>query len=131
MNGAIELTIGDTPVLTAAEWDDIRDLWIYLSAMVKALHDGEPQAHTLFPDQSLLVKFARLRYGMVEVIYDSGSEKRRGVTGEAELIQALCEAGISFFDHLDRLGVPPDDYRHARGLLAKCLHVPGPAGPAG
>ena len=95
VDGAIELTVGGTAVLTAAQRDDIRDLWAYLTVMVQARHDGEPEAHTYYPDQPIRVTFTRLRPPMVEIRCDIGPEQRRAVTAVDEPVRELAVGAAS------------------------------------
>jgi hypothetical protein len=127
VEGAIELTVGRTPVITAAEWDDIGDLWQYLAGMVHALHGGESQAKTYFPDQPIVLQLTRKGGGMMEARCEIGATVRRAVAAETDLLRALCAAGILFYDHLTRLGAPSENYRVARESLATCLaELPAP-----
>jgi hypothetical protein len=120
VDGAIELTVGDTPVLTTALWDDVGDLWVSISGMVARVCQGEAQAQASFPDQPVLFRLTRRGGGMMEARCE-GSHVRRAVAAESELLRALCEAGIHFFDNLDRLGAPPDNFRDARASLVGSL----------
>ncbi|HEY0000878.1 MAG TPA: hypothetical protein VGB74_10520 [Actinoplanes sp.] len=121
IDGAIELTVGETPVLTAALRDDVGDLWVYIAAMVAKVAQGEAEAETHFPDQPVLFRLSRRGGGMMEARCEAGPRVQRAVTAETELLRALCEAGIAFFDHLDRLGAPSLNFQQARVILTECL----------
>lgn len=121
VDGAIELTIGTTPILTEHEWDDVRDLWSYIIGMVDALCRGEREAQTYFPDQPIVFRFVRRSGGMVEVSCVIGSEERMAVVDEEWFLAALCCSGVDFLDHLVRIGARPEDHRADREVLVRCL----------
>ncbi|MFC3381181.1 hypothetical protein ACFOHP_04555 [Couchioplanes caeruleus subsp. azureus] len=131
VDGVIEITVGGTPIVTAAEWDDIADLWSYVATLVDRMCAGDPQAETSFPDQPVTLRLVRKGGAMMEIACETGDERRRAVAPADELIRALCTAGVSFFDNLVRLGAPPENYRSARDVLLKCAEMTGPATPDG
>lgn len=121
VEGAIELAVGAVPVLTSAEWDDVKDLWAYIAGMVNRLSRGEPEVSTYFPDQPIMFRLTRRARDMMDVVCEIGGSRRWAVTHEAELLTELCQGGITFFDNLERLGARAEDHRVERDVLVSCL----------
>jgi hypothetical protein len=122
VNGAIELSIDGKPIITTKEWDDVRDLWLYIVGIVELLYSGAKEARIYFPDQPISFVLSRKGHGQIEVLCDTGRERRSAVTAENDILSALCAGGISFFDALVRLGAREAEYRNGLTILENCLN---------
>lgn len=121
VEGAIELTVRQKAVITTEEWDDIDDLWINITSVVRKICGGEEQAEMYFPDQPIMFRLSRIQGGMMEVVSEKGNARRRAVAAERDIVTALCRAGISFFGHLISLGAAGNEYATQRQILVDCL----------
>ena len=122
VNGAIELSIDGKPIITTQEWDDVRDLWLYIVGTVELLCNGAQEAQIYFPDQPISFVLSRKGHGKIEVLCDTGRERRSAIAAEDSILPALCTGGISFFDALVRLGAREAEYRNGRTVLEACLN---------
>ncbi|GAA3731601.1 hypothetical protein [Salinactinospora qingdaonensis] len=121
--GAIELTFGETPVLTRDMWDDITLLWINLvGALTDLVHHGRGAAR--FPDQPMVCVLRRRGNGWVRVsVEDGGPEPLTASSAlESDLLACLRREGPAI---LRRLGaLDPDGEGWADEAIAELESLP-------
>jgi hypothetical protein len=103
VEGALCIDVDGVPFLAPADWDDVNWLWPFV---VKAAQDCEATGHgeTMFPDQPVKFSIDRLgRSGRVRLSLSAEGLSRTAVAGASEFYDALAEAGLHFFEHLERL----------------------------
>jgi hypothetical protein len=103
VEGALCIDVDGVAFLAPADWDDVNWLWPFV---VKAAQDCEATGHgeTMFPDQPLKLSIDRLREsGRVRLSLSAKNVSRTAVAAASECYAALAEAGLHFFEHLERL----------------------------
>jgi hypothetical protein len=103
VEGALCIDVDGVPFLAPADWDDVNWLWPFV---VKAAQDCEATGHgeTLFPDQPLKFSIDKLgKSGRVRLSLSAKNVSRTAVADASEFYAALAEAGLHFFEHLERL----------------------------
>jgi hypothetical protein len=103
VEGAIQLSIDEVPILDNELWDDVDQLWAYIGNMVEELvRSGH--ASTLFPDQPIELTFRRTGNGRVLVsTHVDDDDVRAASVDERELLSALRESGSAFFQKMTTL----------------------------
>jgi hypothetical protein len=112
VEGALCMDIDGVPLITAEYWDDVNWLWPFV---VKASQACEETGHgeTLFPDQPIEFRLDRVGdSGRVKASVTSSKDSRAAVTSASELYPALADAGLHFFEHLERLVPGAADVDH-------------------
>jgi hypothetical protein len=102
VEGAVELTINGVQIMDTEMWDDVDQLWAYLSRMIPALRE-QGQASTFFPDQPIELTFRRQGKSRVLVTLEINGKTRTAATEERSLIEALRVHGSAFFNTMIRL----------------------------
>jgi hypothetical protein len=103
VEGSLCLTVDGVPFLTADDWDDVNWLWPFV---VKASRDCEATGHgeTMFPDQPIEFSVDRLGdSGRLRLSLTATGLRRTAVASASEYYEALADAGLRFFEHLERL----------------------------
>ena len=121
VEGAIELTVNGTPIITTEEWDYVDQLWAYIANVLEELH-ATGTGSTDFPDQPIELVFERQGGRVLVSCRIDEDDVRRASADEEELLVALREAGGRFFTRMAEL-VPEltDRYRFERErLVALC-----------
>jgi hypothetical protein len=101
VEGAIELVVDGIEVIGQAEWDLVDQLWAYIADMLKQLREKN-EVRTGFPDAARDLVIRRTSPGRVLVACES-SNPRQAPAVEADLVRALAEAGIAFFEKVSKL----------------------------
>lgn len=97
IEGAMELTIDGTPIITLEEWDLIDQLWAYIGEMLNDLRiKGE--AETYFPDCAIKFVFRRVAPELVLVSLEYAGVGRSIQVNEVDFVEAFRSAGAHFFD---------------------------------
>ena len=104
LEGSLELTINDVPLLTCGMWDDIDVLWSYLLDCLEELVFGG-SASTYFPDQPVELAMERASSGMVRVSVRAGSGGvvKTTRTREEWFVHRVLLEGEGFFLKMHRL----------------------------
>ncbi len=103
VEGSMCVTVDGVPFLAAEDWDDVNWLWPFV---VKASQAGEETGYgeTMFPDQPLKFSVERLGgSGRIRLSLTATGINRTAVASASEYYEALADAGLRFFEHLERL----------------------------
>lgn len=103
VEGSLCMDVDGVAFLTADDWDDVNWLWPFV---VKASRDCEATGHgeTMFPDQPIEFSVDRLgNSGRLRLSLTATGLSRTAVTSASEYYEALADAGLRFFEHLERL----------------------------
>ncbi|QUX29437.1 hypothetical protein KGD83_02260 [Nocardiopsis akebiae] len=98
LEGALELTVNEVPLITPSMWDYIDELWAYILNSLEEL-TSEKSTHTYFPDQPIKLEMKRLAPGWIQVSISSRSGKFDNSTQvqENQFYQILIDKGEEFF----------------------------------
>ncbi|MCB1281555.1 MAG: hypothetical protein KDB18_08525 [Salinibacterium sp.] len=100
--GAIELSVHGAVVLDRELWDDVDWLWPYvIQAIDECLAFGLGERY--FPDQPIVFRVERIGDRRLMFTVQGGAIDRMVAADTAELLAAVAEAALDFFDHLERL----------------------------
>lgn len=102
VEGALVLRIDGVAIPDTAEWDDVDQLWAYISTMVGELSE-QNEVSTYFPGQPIKLTFRRQGNGRMLVSVDQGKEARSASASERELVAALQSSGAQFFARMSEL----------------------------
>ncbi|NGN67058.1 hypothetical protein G5C51_24515 [Streptomyces sp. A7024] len=105
VEGYISITVFGQAVMGEENWDLVDQLWAYIASMLVTVQTRDC-ARTQFPDQP--TELALRRHGTYMVISCGDATASAPA---AELLGALREAGIHFFDELHRLQ-PSESWRY-------------------
>jgi len=83
-------------------WDDVDQLWAYMSDMVLALNNSN-ESSTFSPDQPIKLTFRRLKAGNILISLTFDDVRRSVSANEASFIFALQQSGQEFFHKLKKL----------------------------
>ncbi|MCE7008678.1 hypothetical protein LWC34_38575 [Kibdelosporangium philippinense] len=101
VEGAIELVIDGVEVIGQQQWDYVDQLWAYIADMVSDLREHD-EVRTTFPDMPVEFALRRTAPGRLLVSCESSTPTRVQAV-ETELVQALTQAGLAFFERMSRL----------------------------
>ncbi|NKZ01052.1 hypothetical protein [Nocardiopsis alborubida] len=104
LEGALELNVNGTPLITTAMWDYIDQLWAYILNSLNELA-SDNSSHAYFPDQPIKLEMKRIARGVLHVSIGSRSGKFNNSTRvqEGEFVQNLIDAGEGFFLQMQEL----------------------------
>lgn len=108
LEGALELTINGSPLISPVMWDYVDELWAYIiTTLQKLVRDGS--SHTYFPDQPIKLDMKKTSPGMVKISISSRSGKFNNSTQaqEDQLVLQLLNEGERFFLKMQEL--EPED----------------------
>ncbi|MDC9596949.1 hypothetical protein [Xenorhabdus anantnagensis] len=102
VDGVLELTINGKPLIDKSMWDDIIDLWSYLSEGLFLVYENK-EFKCYFPDQPIEVKFIPLKgHRRVCVSVNCHSEVKTSIE-KNEFLIAMRDHAIKFFERLEYL----------------------------
>ncbi len=102
VEGAIELTVDGTPLLSAGYVDYVDQLWHYLVKGLAEVGAGK-RFDTNYPSSPIRVVFEPdVRRRLVVVAVNAGIPVRQAAPRE-EFMRAMCAAGRTFFERLQPL----------------------------
>ena len=104
LEGALKLTINDTPIITLTMWDYIDELWAYVINTLQELASGD-SVHMYFPDQPIKLEMKRTPPNMILVSISprSGKFDNSAWTHEGDFVHQLLDAGEKFFTKMSKL----------------------------
>ncbi|WP_444962351.1 hypothetical protein [Nocardiopsis sp. M1B1] len=104
LEGALELNVNGTPLITTAMWDYIDQLWAYILNSLEELTSSK-SAHTYFPDQPIKLEMKRIAPDLLHVSVSSRSGKFDNSTRvqEGDFARDLIDAGEGFFSRMREL----------------------------
>jgi hypothetical protein len=105
VEGALTLTIDGVAVIDTSLWDDVDQLWAYISDMVSSLNEKD-EVSTYFPDRAIELVFRRQPHGriLVSLPWPGDPDRSKAVTAdERELIGQLQAKGSAFFAKMSEL----------------------------
>lgn len=131
IDGAIEIVVDGSVVLTSELWDLVDQLWVYLlDALEEHIRTGN-RAQRFFPDQPSSFVFCKGRLpSTLRITVDYGSEAVPLQSGEApiaEVVKSLLWGGGRFFTAMQRIA--PSNGGHYTSCLERiraisCLSLP-------
>jgi hypothetical protein len=102
--GHLQLDVRGVEILTAAEWDDVRDFWLIIVRMLPAVAI-EGSAKTMFPSSPNSLTISLKGRGLAEISC-SVDPGRRAVLSWPKLAMELGRAADEFLAKLLSLGYP-------------------------
>lgn len=104
LEGALKLTINDTPLITLTMWDYIDELWAYAINTLQEFASGD-SVHMYFPDQPIKLEMKRTTPNMILVSTSSRSGKfdNSAWAHESDFVHQLLDAGEKFFTKMNKL----------------------------
>lgn len=102
VEGALVLRIDGVTILDTALWDDVDELWAYISEMVGSLGEKD-EVSTYFPDQPIKLTFRRQGNKRILVSLDRRKGNRAANASESELVSSLQAEGTHFFARMSEL----------------------------
>lgn len=104
LEGALELTVNGTSLITPSMWDYIDQLWAYILNSLEELTSSK-SVHTYFPDQPIKLEMKRVAPDLLHVSISSRSGKFDNSTRvqEGDFARDLIDAGEDFFSRIREL----------------------------
>jgi hypothetical protein len=115
IEGAIDLCINGSQILSTAEWDYIDQLWAYIAKMLVDLSKGSQVVETRFPDQPVIFQIKRVSGGMLRISCSYGEVSREASAREERVLAAMRQAGLDFYSRMLDL-VPSNFERYAHPM---------------
>ena len=97
IEGSIELKINNETIIEKNLWDDVDDLWTYLTNGLADLQE-KGFFKTKYPDQPIKISFER-KQNQVEVCLE-WITKKRGTTSYSQFVRAIRGAALLFFNRI-------------------------------
>lgn len=113
IEGAIELSVEQKPILTCEMTDYVDQLWAYLIRGLGEVVAGR-EFSTFYPDMPLEVAF-RPQDGRVTILVDPQGQRAEATVAIDDLRVAMATAGTLFFERL-RLFAPSNEAMYDRYL---------------
>lgn len=124
VEGAIEMTVDDRPILTKTMCDLVDQLWAYLLTGLEDIQTGG-NYHSYFPDQPISMMLRKIPGGAIEIIVNDGHD-RHGKIGHGDVAQQFLPSARRFFGTMQKVNPDfVDRYRHELQRIDRLAEIFG------